>query len=86
MTDDKIRDALTETLVQIVPEADFNTLKPDRPLRDQLDIDSFDFLRWMIALHEHIGVEIPEADYPKLSTLNGALEYLARLRQSSTQP
>jgi acyl carrier protein len=45
--------------------------------RDQLDIDSMDFLNFVIAVHEALHVEIPEADYPKLATLNGCVEYLA---------
>lgn len=85
MSNDEIFAALTETLAQIAPEGDFGSLKPDRPLRDQLDIDSFDFLRWMIALHERLGVEIPEADYARLATLNGAVEYLAALKQKMPQ-
>ena len=46
-------------------------------LRDQLDIDSYDFLNVVVALHERLGVEIPEADYQKLLTLNGEVDYLA---------
>jgi acyl carrier protein len=78
---EEIRTVLSETLAQIAPEGDLERLKPDRLLRDQLDIDSFDFLRWMIALNERLGVEIAEADYPKLATLNGAVEHLAALTQ-----
>jgi acyl carrier protein len=45
-------------------------------LRDELDIDSMDFLNVVIALHERLGIEIPEGDYPKLATLAGCVEYL----------
>jgi acyl carrier protein len=77
---------LNETLAQIAPEGDLGSLRPDRPLRDQLDIDSFDFLRWLIALNERLGVEIPEADYERLATLNGAVDYLAALTQKLPHP
>ena len=50
------------------PEGDYDRLKPDRPLRDQLDIDSYDFLNVIVALHERLGVDIPETDYQKLLT------------------
>ena len=80
MTHDDIRSAFLDTLASVAPEADFDALKPDRPLRDQLDIDSFDFLNVILRVHEKLGVDIPEADYPKLATLSGALDYLeARL-------
>jgi acyl carrier protein len=79
MNRDEIRHALIDALAQIAPEGDFAALKADRPLREQLDIDSYDFLHWMIALNDRLGVEIPEADYPKLTTLNGAIDYLAAI-------
>jgi acyl carrier protein len=83
MTKDEIRQALIDALSAIAPEGDYARLKPDRPLRDQLDIDSYDFLNVMVALHDALGVDIPEADYQKLSTLTAAVDYLsARLRVS----
>ena len=47
------------------------------PLRDQLDIDSFDFLDVVIRLHDKLGVDVPEADYQNLATLDSAIDYLA---------
>jgi len=47
-------------------------------LRDAIDLDSMDFLNFVIALHERTGVDIPEADYPRLRTLDGAIAYLER--------
>ena len=76
-TRDDIRKALLDALASVAPEADFDALRPERPLRDQLDIDSFDFLNVILRLHEKLGVDIPEADYSKLATLAGALDYLA---------
>lgn len=84
MTAEQIRRALIDALSAIAPEGDYAHLKPDRPLREQLDIDSYDFLNVMVALHDALGVDIPEADYQKLSTLNAAVNYLsARLGVAS---
>jgi len=74
---DEIRKAVLDALASVAPEADFDALHPERPLRGQLDIDSFDFLNVILRLHEKLGVDIPEADYSKLATLTGALDYLA---------
>ncbi|MGB9466160.1 MAG: acyl carrier protein [Candidatus Acidiferrum sp.] len=46
-------------------------------LRDQLDIDSMDLLNFVVGLHKELQVEIPEADYPRLATVNGFVDYLA---------
>jgi acyl carrier protein len=72
-----IRRALIDALSSVAPEGDYDRLKPDRPLRDQLDIDSYDFLHVLVRLHERLGVDIPEADYQKLATLDSAVAYLA---------
>jgi acyl carrier protein len=79
MTKEEIRDTILRVLGQIAPEADLSQLKSDRRIRDQLDIDSMDLLNVVIGLHKELKVEIPEADYPKLATLDGCVEYLAGL-------
>jgi acyl carrier protein len=55
---------------------DLQKLDPQADLREALDIDSMDFLNFVIAVHHRLGVEIPELDYPKLVTLGGAISYL----------
>jgi acyl carrier protein len=55
---------------------DLTTLDPSADLREALDIDSMDFLNFVIAVHRRLGVDIPELDYPKLATLDGAVTYL----------
>jgi acyl carrier protein len=55
-------------------------------LRDQLDIDSMDFLNFVIALHERLGVDVPERDYPQLATFDGCVEYLAAAPASPVPP
>jgi acyl carrier protein len=78
MTADEIRTTILRVLGEIAPEADPARIDPDASLRDQLDLDSMDVLNVMIALHEALHVDIPETDYTKLATLNGAVAYLAR--------
>ena len=80
MTPSAIRQALLDALSSVAPEGDYDRLRPDRGLREQLDIDSYDFLTVMVRLHESLGVDVPEADYGKLATLDEAVPYLeARL-------
>ena len=79
LTTEEIKSTVLCMLGEIAPEADLAAIKPDVSFRDQLDIDSIDFLNFVIAVHEALHVEIPEADYPKLITLAGCVEYLAAL-------
>jgi acyl carrier protein len=71
---------LRDVIAGVAPEADLGALDPKADLREALDIDSMDFLNVMIALHKRLGVEIPEADYPKLFTFDGAIAYLSARR------
>jgi acyl carrier protein len=77
MTPDDLRAAVLRALGGVAPEADLEHLQPDVGFREQLDLDSMDFLNFVIALHKELGVAIPERDYPKLATLRGCMEYLA---------
>lgn len=76
MTKDEIRGSVLRVLGQIAPEGNLSTLKPNLRLRDQLDLDSMDVLNFVIGLHKELGVDIPEADYSKLATLDSCVEYL----------
>jgi acyl carrier protein len=89
MTPAAIKTKALELLARIVPELDPQTLRTNQSLRDQLDIDSMDGLNFLVALHEGFGVDIPEADYRKLATIDALVEYLgARLPSGfdRTQP
>ncbi len=86
MTTDEIHGIVLRTLGTIAPEADLAQLKSDVNLRDQLDIDSVDFLTFVIALHKELHVDIPEKDYPKLATLRGCMEYLSSPREAPGGP
>jgi acyl carrier protein len=77
MSDDEIRDIVLRLLGEVAPEANLQDVAPDRRLRDQLDIDSMDALNFLIAVHEATGVDIPESDYPKLTTLDNIVAYLS---------
>jgi len=77
-TPDEIRAVFFDVLGAIAPETDPAAIDPGKPLREQIDLDSMDFLNVIIRLHEVLGVEIPEKDYGMLSTLDGTLDYLAR--------
>jgi acyl carrier protein len=76
MREEQLKAIVLDTLQEMAPEMDPNAVSPDEDLRRALDIDSFDFLNVIIALHEKLGVEIPEADYGRLNTLSGMLAYL----------
>ena len=78
MSEDQIKAIVLRTLGSIAPEADLSRIKPDVPLRDQLDVDSMDFLNFIIGLHKELNVEIPEVDYSELGTLDGCIAYLKR--------
>lgn len=81
MTKEEIRSTVLRILGEIAPEADLNKLKPDVSFRDQLDIDSMDFLNFVIALDEELHVSIPESEYAKLSSLNSSVELLSSLNK-----
>lgn len=67
---------VVSTLKTIAPELEENELVADMPLRSQVDLDSMDWLNFLVGLHEKFKIEIPEADYARLRTLNDLLEYL----------
>ncbi|HEX5550164.1 MAG TPA: acyl carrier protein [Nitrospira sp.] len=75
---DQVKDTVLRLLGEIAPEADLAGLKPDLSFRDQLDLDSMDFLNFVINLHKTFGVDIPESDYPKYATLKGCVEHLSQ--------
>lgn len=77
MTDAEREALIRDVLAGIAPEAADSPLAPDADLRETLDLDSMDYLNFIIALHERTGADIPEVDYPKLVSLEGAVAYLA---------
>ncbi|MBM9613430.1 acyl carrier protein [Desulfobulbus rhabdoformis] len=76
MTRDEIKDVILEIIADIDDEADFDALDADAPLRDQLDLDSMDFLDIVMELRKRYKLQIPEEEYPELASLTSCVNYL----------
>ena len=76
MNETEIRTRVIAIIKSVAPEVEEGELRADRPLRDQIDLDSMDWLNVLVALHEKLQVDIPEADYGKLVTLDNLVGYL----------
>ena len=76
MTIDEIKNVILEIIRDIDDEADLENLDPGDALRDQLDLDSMDFLDIVMELRKRYQIQIPEADYPQLATLDSCVNYL----------
>lgn len=76
MDKQQLRQQVVEELQQVAPELEAETLRGDRPLRDEVDLDSMDWLRFLSALHRRFAVNIPEADYQQLGSLDALVGYL----------
>lgn len=85
MTTQEIQSNVLRILGTIAPEADVGNIKPNVPFRDQLDLDSMDFLNFVIALHKAFNVDIPESDYTKVATLDGCANYLQSHQPASAR-
>jgi len=79
MSPETIRRAMFDAIAAVAPEADPRELGPTDDLREALDIDSMDFIRYVTKIHQALGVDIPESDYPRLYTLAAGQVYLAEL-------
>ncbi len=79
MTNDEIKELILDIIADIDDEADLNSLNPAEPLRDQLDLDSMDFLDIVMELRKRHQLQIPEDDYPNLATLDSCVSYLEPL-------
>lgn len=76
MNDEEIRALVVGQLRQIAPEIDLSQIDFAVDLREQVDFDSMDILNLVVAIHEATGIDIPEADYPQMVSLNGCITYL----------
>ncbi len=76
MNPGEVKQVALAILQSVAPEIDGEQLQPDRPLRKQADLDSIDWLNFLLGLNEKLRVEIPEADYARLVTLNDVVSYL----------
>ena len=77
MNESQARELAAQVLAGIAPEADLASVGGDEDLREALDLDSMDFMNFVIGLAERTGLNIPEADTPRLRTLDGLVAYFA---------
>ena len=73
-----IHELILVKLSELAPEADLSSLDPEADIREELDIDSFDFVRFITSMCQELKIDVPEEDYLKLTTLSGAESYLAK--------
>lgn len=76
MTRDELQILAGEILVSVAPDADLDTLDPATSFRDQFEFDSVDFLNFVLSLEKRLAIHIPEFECPRLSSMNGCLDYL----------
>ncbi len=76
MTEQEIKQIIFQLLKKIAPDTEPEKLKPDDDIRHTLEIDSFDALQFVVALDEQLGIETPEADYGKITTLKDLVTYI----------
>ncbi len=76
MTEEECKKIVLKIIEDIAPDEDLGDIKDDVRLRDQLDLDSMDFLDIVMELRKQYGIEVPEEDYPKLASLDSCAEYL----------
>jgi acyl carrier protein len=79
MTPAEIKEVILDILEGIAPDEDLSALKDEVPLREQLELDSMDFLDIVMELRKRYRVQIPEDDYVELATMNSTVKYLAPL-------
>ncbi len=75
MKREELLTAILDALTGIAPEIEAAALAPAKPLRDQVDLDSADWLNFLVALHAKLGIDIPDADAARLTTLDKLVDY-----------
>jgi acyl carrier protein len=76
MTEDQVKQIVIDIIAEIAPDEDTTNIKPEIKLREQLDLDSMDFLDIVMELRKQHSIEVPEADYPQLASLESCATYL----------
>ena len=76
MTEEQVKQIVIDIINEIAPDEDTTNLKSEVNLRDQMDLDSMDFLDIVMELRKQYGIEVPEEDYPKLASLDSCADYL----------
>jgi acyl carrier protein len=80
MSPEDIRAVALATLQSIAPEVEAESLRGDRPLRNQVDLDSMDWLNFLVRLHKRFEVDIPESQYASLRTIDDLTSYIVQHR------
>jgi acyl carrier protein len=76
MTKEEVRKAVLEVIAEIAPDEDLSDINDDVPLRDQIELDSMDFLDIVMELRKRYDIEVPEEDYEQLATMASTIAYL----------
>ena len=76
MTSEEVRNIVVDIIKEIAPDEDYNNIIDEEPLRDQLGLDSMDFLDIVMELRKQYKIEVPEVDYPELASMKSTVEYL----------
>ena len=79
MTREEVRRAVVNILEDIAPDADLSSIKDDVTLREQMDLDSMDFLDIVMELRKRFNIEVPESDYQELVSMDSCIQYLQPL-------
>ena len=83
MTNDEIRARVLGCVSRVAPEVDAAAIRPDGNLREAADLDSVDFLNFIIELHRALGVDVPESAYGEFATLDSAVTWIAAAHQAA---
>ena len=79
MTREEVRQAVVNILEDIAPDEDLSSIKDDVTLREQMDLDSMDFLDIVMELRKRFNIEVPESDYQELVSMDSCIQYLQPL-------
>jgi len=86
MTQTNLEKQILDALLEVASELDVTSLDPSKSFRDQAEIDSVDFLSFVLNLERRLDLHVPDVDYPKLSSLQGCISYLAARGIAETPP
>lgn len=83
MVEQQVRSIVLDIIAVVAPDADLSDINDEKALRDQLELDSMDFLDIVMELRKRYKVEVPKEDYPELATLGGCVRYLSPKLQAA---
>lgn len=86
MRPEQIRQVIVNILARIAPDEDLSQIRDDVPFREQMELDSMDFLDIVMELRKLYRIQIPEEDYQNLNTMDGTVNYLEPLLKNAGTP